>query len=87
MPGSRRQFWVVVGAAMIMGTLALTTAIVPDWIEFVFGWDPNHHGGSVERWSVIWLIVAGLYFVTVVLVAAATREWRRISAVGSSGTS
>jgi hypothetical protein len=50
MPGSRRPFWVVVGAAMIMGTLALTTAIVPDWIEFVFGWDPNHHDGSVERW-------------------------------------
>ena len=84
MSGSRRPFWVVVGAAMITGTLALTTAIVPDWIEFVFGWDPGHHDGSVERWSVTWLIVAGLYFVTVVLVAAATR---RISAVGSSGTS
>ena len=79
MPSSRRPFWVVVGAATITGTLALTTAIVPDWIELVFGWDPDHGDGSVERWLVIWLIIAGLCFVTVVLVAAATREWRRIS--------
>jgi hypothetical protein len=57
----------------------LTTAIVPDWIELVFGWDPDHGEGSVEQWLVIWLIMAGLCFVTAVLVAAATREWRRIS--------
>ena len=87
MPGSRRPFWVMISAAMITGTLALTTAIVPDWIELIFGWNPDHHDGSVERWSVIWLIFAGLCFVTVVLVAAATREWRRMSAGGSSGTS
>jgi hypothetical protein len=76
---SRRLFWVAVGAATITGTLALTTAMVPDWIELVFGWDPDHGDGSIERWLVIWLIVAGLCFVTVVLVAAAMREWRRIS--------
>jgi hypothetical protein len=35
----------MVRAAMITGTLALTTAIVPDWIESVFGWDPDHHDG------------------------------------------
>ena len=79
MRGRRRPFWVVVVAATITGTLALATAIVPDWIELVFGWDPDHHDGSVERWLVIWLIIAGLFFVTVVLVAAAMRECRRIS--------
>ena len=33
MPDSRRPFWGLVGAATITGTVALTTAIVPDWIE------------------------------------------------------
>ena len=79
MPGSRCPLWVVVGAATITGTLALTTAIVPDWIELVFGWDPDQADGSVEWWLIIWFITAGLCLVTVVLVAAATREWRRIS--------
>jgi hypothetical protein len=88
MPGSiRRLFWVQVSAATITGTLALTTAIAPDWIaaaivqnwiELVSGWNPDHGDGSVE-WLIIWFITAGLCFVTVVLAAAAAREWRRIS--------
>ena len=78
MPGSiRRLLWVEVSAATITGTLALTTAMVPDWIE-LFGWDPDQGDGSVE-WLIVWLVTAGLFFVTVVLVVAATREWRRIS--------
>ena len=78
MPDSRRPFWGLVGAATITGTLALTTAILPDWIELVLGWDPDHGDGSVE-WVVVWLMTGGLAFVTVVLIAAATEEWRRIS--------
>jgi hypothetical protein len=84
MPGSiRRLFWVEVSAATITGTSALTTAIVPDWIELVLGWDPDQGDGSVE-WLIIWLITAGLCFVTVVLVAAAMREWRRTSGEAST---
>jgi hypothetical protein len=44
----------------------------------VFGWNPDHGDGVVE-WLIIWFITAGLCFVTVVLAAAAAREWRRIS--------
>jgi hypothetical protein len=73
----RRLLWVEVSAATITGTLALTTAMVPDWIE-LFGWDPDQGDGSVE-WLIVWLVTAGLFLVTVVLVVAATREWRRIS--------
>lgn len=88
MPGSiRRLFWVEVSTPTITGTLGLITAMAPDWIaaatfqnwiEIVFGWDPDHGDGFVE-WLIIWFVTAGLCFVTVVLVAAATREWRRIS--------
>jgi uncharacterized membrane protein len=68
----RRLFWVETGLAAIAGLLALITPIFPDWIEFTSGWDPDQHDGSVE-----WLIIVGLFFVTVVMVAAAVIEWRR----------
>ena len=51
---------------------------VPDWIEFVSGWDPDQGDGSAE-----WLIVAGLCLVTIVLIVAAMKEWRRTTAVAS----
>jgi hypothetical protein len=58
--------------AAITGLLALITPIFPDWIEFVSGWDPDQHDGSVE-----WMIVVGLFVVTIIIVALAAAEWRR----------
>jgi uncharacterized membrane protein len=75
----RRLFWVETGLAAITGLLALITPIVPDWIEFVSGWHPDQHDGSVE-----WMIVVGLFVVTVVMVALATSEWRRTPATTST---
>lgn len=75
----RRLFWVEVALAAITGLLALITPIFPDWIEFVSGWDPDQHDGSVE-----WMIVVGLFVVTIVMVALATIEWRRTSAAIST---
>ena len=75
----RRLFWVEVALAAITGLLALITPIFPDWIEFVSGWDPDQHDGSVE-----WMIVAGLFVVTVVMVALAAIEWRRTPATMST---
>lgn len=49
--------------------LAIVTSIFPDWIEFVSGWDPDQHDASIE-----WLIVIGLFVVTVVMVALAALE-------------
>jgi uncharacterized membrane protein len=74
----RPLFWVEVGLAAITGLLALITPIFPDWIEFVSGWDPDQHDGSVER-----MIVVGLFVVTIVMVAAAAIEWRRTPATAS----
>ena len=75
----RRLFWVEIGLAAIAGLLALITPIFPDWIEFVSGWDPDQHDGSVER-----MIVVGLFVVTVVMVALAAIEWRRTTATAST---
>src|ERR1700730_10565363 len=75
----RRLFWVEIGLAAIAGLLALITPIFPDWIEFVSGWDPDQHNGSVE-----WMIVVGLFVVTVVMVALAAIEWRRTTATRST---
>jgi hypothetical protein len=74
----RPLFWVEAGLAAITGLLALITPIFPDWIEFVSGWDPDQHDGSVER-----MIVVGLFAVTILMVAAAAVEWRRTPATAS----
>jgi hypothetical protein len=67
------------GLASMTGLLALITPIFPDWIEFVSGWDPDQHDGSVE-----WLIVVGLFVVTVVMLVLAALEWRRAPAAIST---
>jgi uncharacterized membrane protein len=74
----RGLFWVEIGLAAITGLLALITPIFPDWIEFVSGWDPDQHDGSVE-----WMIVVGLFVVTIAMVALAAQEWRRTAATAS----
>jgi uncharacterized membrane protein len=74
----RPLFWIEVGLAAITGLLALITPIFPDWIEFVSGWDPDQHDGSVER-----MIVVGLFIVTIAMVASATVEWRRTPVAAS----
>ena len=75
----RPLFWIEAGLAAITGVLALITPIFPDWIEFVSGWDPDQHDGSVER-----MIVLGLSVVTIVIIALAAIEWRRTPATAST---
>ena len=69
------RFWIEIGLASISGLLAVITPVFPDWIEFVSGWDPDQHDGSVER-----LIVVGLFLVTAAILALAAIEWRRTPA-------
>jgi hypothetical protein len=61
----------VFGAAA--GALGLLTIFWRDWIEAIFGFDPDQHNGSFE-----WLIVIGLLVVAVVLGGLARADWRRI---------
>jgi hypothetical protein len=74
----RRRFWAEIGLASFTGLLALVTPIFPDWIELVSGWDPDQHGGSVER-----MIVVGLSLTAIAFFSLATVEWRRTVSAGS----
>lgn len=75
----RRVFWVEAGVAAIAGVLAILTPVFPDWIEFLSGWDPDQHDGSIE-----WMIVVGLVVVAVVMAALVAVEWRRTPGAAST---
>jgi hypothetical protein len=70
--GLRRRFWLESGLATVTGVLAVVTVFWHDWIEAVFGVDPDKGSGSAE-----WLAVAVLAVITVALIAGARVEWRR----------
>jgi len=74
-----RRFWILATLATLTGVLALITPIFPDWIEFISGWDPDQHDGSVES-----MIVIGLFVVTAILFGLALIEWRRTPAPTSA---
>jgi hypothetical protein len=65
-------FWVECAFGSISTFLALLTLMWPDWIERVFGYDPDHYSGSFE-----WIIVAFCFTVAIVSAVLARREWRR----------
>ena len=65
-------FWIEVGLASISAFLAIVTLVWADWIEIVFGIDPDMGNGSLER------AIVGLSCVlAVAFFALAHREWRR----------
>jgi hypothetical protein len=67
----RRRFWLETGLAALSGCLGLLTLVWRDWLEGVFGWDPDRHSGAVE-----WYIAATFLAAAVVLSLAARREVR-----------
>ena len=68
----RRRFWLETGIAIVTGIVFLITLLRNDWIEVVFGVDPDSNNGSLER-----LIVVALLVVTIMLFALASYEWRK----------
>ncbi len=69
---SRRLLLTEIGLATATGLLAIVTLISGEWIEIVFGVDPDHGSGAVE-----WLIVVALAAATLILGLLARSEWRR----------
>jgi hypothetical protein len=78
----RIRFWVESIMASAALTLGLLTLVWRDWIEAVFGVDPDSHSGAME-----WLIVVALFVVAVTLGTAAGVEWRRLAPAGHSAAS
>jgi hypothetical protein len=67
-----RQFWAEAGGAALTAALLVLTLIARDWIELVFGVDPDHGDGSLEVTLVVMAAIA-----TCVLALLARRDWRR----------
>jgi hypothetical protein len=68
----RRRFWLETGMTIVTSILFAITLVWKDWIETVFGVDPDNRNGSLE-----WLIVGALLVVTIMLFTLASYEWRR----------
>jgi hypothetical protein len=68
----RIRFWFEAAAALCTCCLALLTVVWPEWIERLFGVDPDHGSGRLE-----WAFVAALAVAAVTASVATRVEWRR----------
>ena len=76
----RVRFWFDVSIAALAGFLSVLTVAWRDWIEGVFGVDPDRHSGSLE-----WAIVAALVVAALLAASAARLEWRRPMLTADTG--
>jgi len=67
----RRRFWIDSALSVLTAILAALTVIWPDWIELLFGTQPDASNGSVEV-----ALTVGMVIVSVVSVLLARLEWR-----------
>jgi hypothetical protein len=72
----RKRFWAEAALALASTSLLAVTLVWHDWIELVFGVDPDHQNGSAE-----WVAVIICACLAVVTSAAAWREWRPATAL------
>ncbi|HKR70579.1 MAG TPA: hypothetical protein VJT16_17195 [Streptosporangiaceae bacterium] len=67
--------------AAVLGIATILTAVWPDWIEELFGFDPDGGNGTIEWWIVVAFAVA-----TVAVAALARRDLRGVRRHTSIGT-
>jgi hypothetical protein len=67
----RSRFWLEAVLGSLAAILAVVTLISHEWIEIVFGVDPDQGSGFLE-----WGIVVGLALASVLLGLLARAEWR-----------
>ncbi len=68
----RIRFFIEICLGVTSAVLSLLTLVKRDWIEALFGIDPDQGNGIVE-----WLVVGGFLFATLTLFYFAQYEWRR----------
>lgn len=75
----RATFWVEAVLAAACVIMAIVTLISREWIEAVFGVDPDGGSGALE-----WLIVGALAAAAVAAGLLARREWLRTRALATT---
>lgn len=79
--GSKRRAWLATSFAVVGLTLSLLTLVWGDWIELLFGADPDQHSGALE------LLVSGAFLgASALLAGLARRDWRNYGSTGSIGS-
>jgi hypothetical protein len=68
----RHRFWFETALAVFTASLMILTLAWKDWIEEIFGVDPDKGNGAAE-----WAITAGFALLFVAAAIAARHEWRR----------
>ena len=68
----RWRFWLETAMAIVTSLVFVFTLVQRDWIEIVFGVDPDQGNATLE-----WMIVGALLLVTITLFILASYEWRR----------
>jgi apolipoprotein N-acyltransferase len=76
----RRRFWVEAVLAGTSALLLVLTLISREWIELIFGVDPDSGSGAAE-----WLIVVLVAALAFTCSALARIEWRRWQAADGRG--
>jgi hypothetical protein len=78
----RLRVWLSIGTAVLAFVLALVTVVWRDWIEIVFGMEPDAGSGALE-----WAIVAGLLATSGALTLVARHEHKRATGRLANSTS
>jgi hypothetical protein len=69
----KKRFWIEAILAGASGVFFLLTVLWDDWIEVVFGVDPDHGDGGAE-----WAIAIGAAVLAIVFGLAARIDWRKL---------
>ena len=65
-----RRLWIEAGACAVSGLVLLLTLAWPEWIELVFGFDPDASSGTLE-----WGIALAAAAATGAFLFLARRDW------------
>ncbi|GAC1473283.1 MAG: hypothetical protein PVSMB7_27060 [Chloroflexota bacterium] len=73
------RFWIETALAAASSILLLVTLARRNWIETLFGVDPDTGNGALE-----WMITGTLLVITVALVYSARRQYRESRLAGTN---
>jgi hypothetical protein len=76
----RLRFWAALVLGSVSAVLFVLTLITREWIEIIFGVDPDAGSGTLE-----WAIVVVTAVAAIVCLGYARFEWRRVRVAETNG--